>query len=97
MQVETSGDAMYMTVSGAPVKNMRHAEAASAMALDILEGVKLIKNPANKNPMTVSIGKQSTKCTFTIFWFSVEVVNRACRNGCPSPSKIRSILDQSVF
>lgn len=61
MQVETSGDAMYMTVSGAPVKNMRHAEAASAMALDMLEGVKLIKNPADKKPMTVSIGKQSTK------------------------------------
>ena len=52
---------MYMTVSGAPVKNMRHAEAASAMALDMLEGVKLIKNPADKKPMTVSIGKQSTK------------------------------------
>ena len=56
MQVETSGDAMYMTVSGAPVKNMHHAEAASAMALDMLEAVKKIKNPANKEPMTVSIG-----------------------------------------
>ena len=48
---------MYMTVSGAPVKTTRHAEAVSAMALDMLEGVKLIKNPANKKPMTVSIGK----------------------------------------
>ena len=64
MQVETSGDAMYMTVSGAPVKNMRHAEAASAMALDMLEAVKKIKNPAKKKPMTaVSIGKKSTKCS----------------------------------
>ena len=63
MQVETSGEAMYMTVSGAPVKNMHHAEAASAMALDMLEAVKKIKNPANKEPMTVSIGKKSTKCS----------------------------------
>ncbi|CAH3168490.1 unnamed protein product [Porites lobata] len=59
LQVETSGDAMYMTVSGAPVKNMHHAEAASAMALDMLEAVKKIKNPANKEPMTVSIGMHS--------------------------------------
>lgn len=56
------GNAMYMTVSGAPVKNMRRAEAASAMALDMLKAVEPIKNPANKKPMTVSIGKQSTKC-----------------------------------
>lgn len=63
MQVETSGDAMYMTVSGAPVTNMHHAEAASAMALDMLKAVKEIKNPANKEPMTVSIGRQSTKCS----------------------------------
>ena len=63
LQVETSGDAMYMTVSGAPVKNMHHAEAASAMALDMLEAVKKIKNPANKKLLTVSIGKKSTKCS----------------------------------
>lgn len=57
LQFETLGDAMYMTVSGAPVKTMRHAEAVSAMALDMLEDVNLIKNPASKKPMTVSIGK----------------------------------------
>ena len=50
---------MYMTVSGAPVKKMRHAESISAMALDMLEAVKHIKNPANNKPMTVSMGKGS--------------------------------------
>lgn len=55
---------MYMTVSGAPVKTTRHAEAVSAMALDMLEGVKLIKNPANKEPMTVSIGKSQPPVEF---------------------------------
>lgn len=55
---------MYMTVSGAPVKTMRHAEAVSAMALDMLEGVELIKNPANKKPMTVSIGKSQPPVEF---------------------------------
>lgn len=48
---------MYMTVSGAPVKKARHAEPISAMALDMLEAVTLLKNPANKKPMTVTIGK----------------------------------------
>ncbi|XP_078363542.1 soluble guanylate cyclase 88E-like isoform X1 [Oculina patagonica] len=56
---ETLGDAMYMTVSGAPVKKARHAEPISAMALDMLEAVKLLKNPATKKPMTVSIGMHS--------------------------------------
>ena len=55
---------MYMTVSGAPVKTTRHAEAVSAMALYMLEGVKLIKNPANKEPMTVSIGKSQPPVEF---------------------------------
>ena len=48
---------MYMTVSGAPVKKARHAEPISAMALDMLEAVKQLKNPANDKPMTVTIGK----------------------------------------
>lgn len=48
---------MYMTVSGAPVKKARHAEPISAMALDMLQAVTLLKNPANKKPMTVTIGK----------------------------------------
>ena len=55
---------MYMTVSGVPVKTTRHAEAVSAMALDMLEGVELIKNPANKKPMTVSIGKSQPPVEF---------------------------------
>lgn len=58
LQFETLGDAMYMTVSGAPVKKLRHAEPMSAMALDTIEAVKSIKNPANRKPMTVTIGKR---------------------------------------
>ena len=49
---------MYMTVSGAQVKKLRHAEPMSAMALDTLEAVKNIKNPANNQPMTANIGKR---------------------------------------
>jgi len=47
-----------MTVSGAPVKKLRHAEPMSAMALDTLEAVKNIKNPANNQAMTATIGKR---------------------------------------
>ena len=46
-----------MTVSGAPVKKARHAEPISAMALDMLQAVTLLKNPASKKPMTVTVGK----------------------------------------
>ncbi|XP_068723513.1 soluble guanylate cyclase 88E-like [Montipora capricornis] len=56
---ETLGDAMYMAVSGAPVKKLRHAEPVSGMALDTLEAVKNIKNPANDKPMTITIGMHS--------------------------------------
>ncbi|XP_067052727.1 soluble guanylate cyclase 88E-like [Acropora muricata] len=56
---ETLGDAMYMTVSGAPVKKLRHAEPMSGMALDTIKAVKSIRNPANNKPMTVTIGMHS--------------------------------------
>ena len=46
-----------MTVSGAPVKKVRHAEPISAMALDMLEAVTEIKNPVSQKPMTVTIGE----------------------------------------
>ena len=46
-----------MTVSGAPVKKARHAEPISAMALDMLEAVKVIVNPASQNPITITIGE----------------------------------------
>ena len=47
-----------MAVSGAPVKMVRHAEPMSAMALDMLEAVKVIKSPANNKPMTVTVGNE---------------------------------------
>lgn len=56
---ETLGDALYMTVSGAPVKKVRHAEPISAMALDMLEAVKEIVNPASQKPITITIGMHS--------------------------------------
>ena len=57
---------MYMAVSGAPVKKLRHAEPISGMALDTIEAVKNIKNPANDKPMTITIGKicRSFVCHF---------------------------------
>jgi len=50
---------MYMTVSGAPVKKLRHAEPMSGMALDTIKAVNSIRNPANNKPMTVTIGMPS--------------------------------------
>lgn len=53
-----------MTVSGAPVKKVRHAEPISAMALDMLEAVKEIVNPASQKPVTITIGEL---CRFYLF------------------------------
>lgn len=60
-----------MTVSGAPVKKACHAEPISAMALDMLQAVTLLENPANKKPMTVTIGKLQYfpyRWMFRLFW-----------------------------
>lgn len=48
-----------MAVSGAPVKKLRHAEPISGMALDTIEAVKNIKNPANDKPMTITIANEN--------------------------------------
>lgn len=53
---ETLGDAQYMVVNGIPVRKDRHVEPVAAMALDILESVKELKDPTSGTPLTVTIG-----------------------------------------
>jgi len=53
---ETLGDAQYMVVNGVPVRKDRHVEPVAAMALDILESIKELKDPTSGTPLTVTIG-----------------------------------------
>ncbi|KAL9979703.1 hypothetical protein ACROYT_G017405 [Oculina patagonica] len=53
---ETLGDAQYMVVNGVPVRKDRHVEPVAAMALDILDSVKELKDPTSGTSLTVSIG-----------------------------------------
>ena len=46
-----------MVVNGVPVRKDRHVEPVAAMALDILESVKELKDPTSGTPLTVTIGK----------------------------------------
>lgn len=45
-----------MVVNGVPVRKDRHVEPVAAMALDILESVKELKDPTSETPLTVTIG-----------------------------------------
>lgn len=47
-QVETIGDA-YMVVSGAPEKEINHAEKVCDMALDMVEAITDLKDPSTGN------------------------------------------------
>lgn len=44
-QVETIGDA-YMVVSGAPEKDINHAERVCDMALDMVDAITDLKDPS---------------------------------------------------
>jgi guanylate cyclase len=46
--VETIGDA-YMVVSGAPEKEINHAEKVCDMALDMVEAITDLKDPSTGN------------------------------------------------
>lgn len=61
LQFETLGDAQYMVVNGVPVRKDRHVEPVAAMALDILDSVKELKDPTSGTPLTVSIGKRAIR------------------------------------
>ena len=45
-----------MVVSGVPIKLTHHAEPMAAMALDMKEVVRNLKDPSNNNSLTVTIG-----------------------------------------
>lgn len=47
-----------MVVNGIPVRKDRHVEPVAAMALDIMESVKELKDPTSGTPLTVTIGKR---------------------------------------
>jgi len=53
-KIKTIGDA-YMAVAGAPVPMERHADAAVAMALEILDGQELVRWPSG-DPITIRGG-----------------------------------------
>ena len=48
-----------MVVNGVPIRKDRHVEPVAAMALDILESVKELKDPTSGTPLTVTIGKRA--------------------------------------
>ena len=55
-----------MVVNGVPVRKDRHVEPVAAMALDILESIKELKDPTSGTPLTVTIGKWVFKFPYAI-------------------------------
>ena len=48
-------------VNGIPVRKDRHVEPVAAMALDILQSVKELRDPSTGEQLTVTIGEQVLK------------------------------------
>ncbi|XP_037034237.1 soluble guanylate cyclase 88E [Bradysia coprophila] len=57
-KVETIGDA-YMVVSGAPEKDMNHAEKVCDMALDMVEAITDLKDPSTGTHLRIRVGVHS--------------------------------------
>ena len=57
-QVETIGDA-YMVVSGAPEKELNHAEKVCDMALDMVEAITDLKDPSTGSHLQIRVGIHS--------------------------------------
>ncbi|PNF14028.1 Soluble guanylate cyclase 88E [Cryptotermes secundus] len=57
-QVETIGDA-YMVVSGAPEKEINHAEKVCDMALDMVEAITDLKDPSTGSHLQIRVGVHS--------------------------------------
>lgn len=57
-QVETIGDA-YMVVSGAPEKEINHAEKVCDMALDMVEAITDLKDPSTGSHLQIRVGIHS--------------------------------------
>ena len=48
-----------MAVSGVPEVKINHAEPMASMALDMMQAMKGLRDPATKTPLTISIGIDS--------------------------------------
>ncbi|XP_069696916.1 soluble guanylate cyclase 88E [Periplaneta americana] len=57
-KVETIGDA-YMVVSGAPEKEINHAEKVCDMALDMVEAITDLKDPSTGSHLQIRVGVHS--------------------------------------
>ncbi|XP_063237743.1 soluble guanylate cyclase 88E [Bacillus rossius redtenbacheri] len=57
-KVETIGDA-YMVVSGAPEKEVNHAEKVCNMALDMIEAITDLKDPSTGSHLKIRVGVHS--------------------------------------
>ncbi|KAL0272964.1 UNVERIFIED_CONTAM: hypothetical protein PYX00_005752 [Menopon gallinae] len=57
-KVETIGDA-YMVVSGAPEKELNHAEKVCDMALDMVEAITDLKDPSTGSHLQIRVGVHS--------------------------------------
>lgn len=57
-KVETIGDA-YMVVSGAPEKEINHAEKVCDMALDMVEAITDLKDPSTGDHLRIRVGVHS--------------------------------------
>ncbi|GAB6022963.1 Soluble guanylate cyclase 88E [Chamberlinius hualienensis] len=57
-KVETIGDA-YMVVSGAPEKNINHADKVCGMALDMVKGVGGVREPSTGDSIAIRVGVHS--------------------------------------
>lgn len=57
-KVETIGDA-YMVVSGAPEKDLNHAEKVCDMALDMIEAITDLKDPSTGQHLKIRVGVHS--------------------------------------
>ena len=52
-----------MAVSGAPVRKENHTEPMAAMALDMIDSTKAIKDPSTDTPVTITIGIDNCNST----------------------------------
>ena len=57
--VETVGDG-YLVVSGCPTKNTNHAQRICDMAFDVMDAIRMLKNPATGNAVEMRIGCYSS-------------------------------------
>ncbi|KAF4526892.1 hypothetical protein B566_EDAN014514, partial [Ephemera danica] len=57
-KVETIGDA-YMVVSGAPEKDVKHAEKVCDMALDMVDAITDLKDPSTGTHLQIRVGVHS--------------------------------------